>query len=103
MKKIILTLSLGLITLVTVHAQDVNTVNQPTWVVESENANAKVQTVKFYDSNAQLIYAETVNTKLNISRKKIQKALNQLLNNLLTQQGYRENKNLLTASLKLKN
>ncbi|WP_295768066.1 hypothetical protein [uncultured Mucilaginibacter sp.] len=103
MKKIIITLSLSLIVFVTVNAQDVNNVNQATWVVESENANAKVQTVKFYDSNAQLIYAETVNTKLNISRKKIQKTLNQLLNNLLTQQGYRENKNLLTASLKLKN
>lgn len=103
MKKIVLTLTLIAAAFLTSHAQNVVTVKQATWVVESQTENPKLQTVNFYDNNLKLIYSETVNAKLNISRKKVQKALNQLLNNLINQQGYRDNKNLLTASLKLKN
>ena len=103
MKKIILTLSLITVSFLTINAQTVEPIKQATWVVESQSENAKMQTVNFYDNSHQLIYSETINTRLNISRRKVQKALNQILENLISQQGYRDNKNLLTASLKLKN
>jgi hypothetical protein len=103
MKKSILTLSLILTAFLSGYAQNNNNTNQQaTWVIESEGNRAKTQTVKFYDDNAQLIYAETINARLNISKKKVQKALNQILDSLLNEHSYGNNKNVLAASFKLK-
>jgi hypothetical protein len=102
MKKIFLTLTLITVSLLTSHAQSHATINQPTWVIESQGERPKTNTVKFYDSDAQLIYAETINARLNVSKKKVQKALNRILDSLVTQQNYRNNKNVLAASFKLK-
>ncbi|WP_345948474.1 hypothetical protein ABDD95_16660 [Mucilaginibacter sp. PAMB04274] len=98
MKKIFLTLILITVYFLKSYAQT----NHATWVIESESPKAKMQTVKFYDDNSQIIYTETINARLNISKKKVQKALNQILDSLLTQQYYRENKSVLAASFKLK-
>jgi len=102
MKKIFLTLSLITIAFLTVNAQTTESVKQATWVIEQEADQPKVQTVKFYDDNLQLIYQETVNARLNISKKKVQKALNAILDSLISQQDFRQNKNVLAASFKLK-
>ncbi len=102
MKKTLLTLTLITVGFITSYAQSNAFNHQATWVIETENELAKKQTVKFYDDNAQLIYAETINAKLNISKKKVQKALNRILDSLLTQQSYRNNKNVLAASFRLK-
>lgn len=102
MKKILLTLTFITAGLFTGYAQSTTTNNPATWVIESQGEHPKTHTVKFYDSGAQLIYAETINTRLDVSKKKVQKALNRILDSLITQQSYRNNKNVLAASFKLK-
>jgi hypothetical protein len=102
MKKIILTLTLITVSLLTGYAQSNASINQATWVIESQGERPKIQTVKFYDSDAQLIYAETINANLDVSKKKVRKALNRILDSLITQQSYRNSKNVLAASFKLK-
>ena len=52
--------------------------NRGSWVVEYNVKNPKVQTIKFYNDSAKLVYEERMNTKLNISNKRIQKALNEI-------------------------
>lgn len=101
MKKIISTLSLVISTFLYSYAQNVN--NRATWVIESQSEHPKTQTVHFYDDNLKLVYSETINARLNINKKKVQKALNLILDSLLTQQNYRSNKNVLAVSFKIKN
>ena len=102
MKKIFLTLTLIAAGLLTSYAQSTTTNNPATWVIESQGERPKTQTVKFYDSDAQLIYVETINARLNASKKKVQKALNRILDSLINQQSYRNNKDVLAASFNLK-
>jgi hypothetical protein len=103
MKKILLTLTLITIGLVNSHAQNTEPNGNATWVIESTAKNARTQTVNFYDNTSKLIYSETISAHLNINRKKVQKALNQILDSLLAQDSYRNNKNVLAASFKVKN
>ncbi|MBS7564279.1 hypothetical protein KHS38_07665 [Mucilaginibacter sp. Bleaf8] len=95
MKKAVFTLTFLVAALLSSQAQTLS--NHACWVVES-NRHAKAQTVKFYDENQQLVYEEMVSIKLNISKKKVQQALNMILTNLLNKDGFMANKNVVAAS-----
>jgi uncharacterized membrane protein YhiD involved in acid resistance len=101
MKKLITTVMILVATIACTQAQDKINNNQSFWVIESNVNLPKVQTVKFYDGK-KLIYEETVYTKLNIKKKKVQLALNQIMDKLNERTAYIENKNLVTLSLNLK-
>jgi hypothetical protein len=50
----------------------------------------------------QLVYEETINRKLNISKPKVQKALNQVVEDLYVEQKLTQRKDLLAVAFKLK-
>ncbi len=102
MKKTLLTFALITVSFLSTQAQIVGTPSQATWVVESNERTPKVQTVNFYNNEHQLIYSETINTRLNISKRRVQKTLNALLANLLNAEPGSYNKNVLAASFRLK-
>lgn len=55
------------------------------WVIESNTASPKKQTVKFYNANQKLLYQEDYNLKvLNCSRKRTCKMLNGALSTVLS-------------------
>lgn len=70
------------------------------WVIEHNKKQPRVQTVRFYNDWQQLIYAETVNGKININRKKTQEKLNSVLDSLVKNNTYARNNNVLAAALK---
>ena len=72
------------------------------WVVESNINKPKVQTVRFYSDDSKLLYEETVNTKLNLKREKVQLALNQISNKLYENKQYMESKKLIALAFNLK-
>lgn len=102
MKKIITTIAIIAALITGSQAQDKITANQGFWVIENNINLPKVQTVKFYDARNRLMYEETVYTKLNIKKKKILVALNQILDKLNERTAYIESRNLVTLSLNLK-
>jgi hypothetical protein len=83
MKKLLITaIIIGMATIQSM-AQSIKTEgNRGTWVIEYNSKYPKLQTVKFYNDSARLVYQETVDTKLNISNKRIQNALNEICANL---------------------
>jgi predicted LPLAT superfamily acyltransferase len=101
MKKIIITLAILIIAAVSSFAQ-----NKPSttgsWVIESNVKQPKVQTVKFYNNDNQLLYSETVNKRLNINRKKIRQNLDKVLDSLISKNDYAQNQAILAAIFKLK-
>jgi hypothetical protein len=101
MKKAILTIAIITATTIAALAQTPSA-SRGNWVVESNVHQPKIQTVKFYDADSQLLYTETINTRLNINRKKVQESLNKVLDSLVTKNSYAMNKNILAASFKLK-
>lgn len=55
------------------------------WVIESNTASPKKQTVKFYNASSQLLYQEDYNFKvLNCSRKRTCKTLDGALTTVLS-------------------
>ena len=72
------------------------------WVVEHNINKPKVQTVRFYSDDSKLLYEETVNTKLNLKREKVQLALNQISNTLYENKQYMESKKLIALAFNLK-
>ena len=66
-------------------AQQKTELTQGCWVIESNTASPKKQTVKFYNTNQQLLYQEDYNSKvLNSSRKRIRKMLDGVLTTVLS-------------------
>lgn len=88
--------------IVAIGARAQKTYNKATWVIESAGKNAKTQTVRFYNSNAELVYQETINKRLNPSRKKVQRALNRVLDSLLAGNQAIADNSILAATFKLK-
>lgn len=72
------------------------------WVTEYNIHTPSVQTVKFYNVDNRLIYEETINCKLKISKPKVQKALNRVVEDLYVQQKLAQRKDLLAVAFKLK-
>jgi hypothetical protein len=107
MKKIILTLAIiGIVGLSAATAQPNNT--QPnnnytgTWVVESNLHKPGIQTVRFYDNNNRLIYSETINGHLNVSKKKVQQKLNNILELLATQNKPAKDSDMLVLAFRVR-
>ena len=61
-----------------------------------------MQTIKFYSDDSKLLYEETVNITLNLKRKKVQLALNQISNKLYENKEYIEGKKLIALAFNLK-
>lgn len=99
MKKTILTLAIICVTALSSIAQSKNT---GTWVVESNLHQRDVQTIRFYDSNNQLIYSETIKAHLNVSKKKVQQKLNNVLEALVTNGKAANDSNMIAASFRIK-
>ncbi|RYE28306.1 MAG: hypothetical protein EOP42_17240 [Sphingobacteriaceae bacterium] len=94
MKKLlfIILLSTGLIA----QAQQKPNLSKGFWVIESNTASPKNQTVKFYNTNQQLLYQESYNLKiLNCSKKRIRKILDGALTTVLNT-NYTSKNSLLT-------
>ena len=86
MKKLLITtIFIGMATIQSL-AQNLQTIaHNGTWVIEYNSKQPKLQTVKFYNDSAKLIHQEMVTTKLNISSKRIQNALNDICARLCEQ------------------
>jgi hypothetical protein len=101
MKTIMIT-ALILISAICGQAQNKIPASHGFWVVESNINKPKVQTVRFYSDDSKLLYEETVNTKLNLKREKVQLALNQISNKLYENKQYMESKKLIALAFNLK-
>lgn len=101
MKTIMIT-ALILISAICSQAQNKVPASHGFWVVESNINKPKVQTVRFYSDDSKLLYEETVNTKLNLKREKVQLALNQISNKLYENKQYMESKKLIALAFNLK-
>ncbi|WPU95382.1 hypothetical protein SNE25_07580 [Mucilaginibacter sabulilitoris] len=101
MKKIIIT-ALILVSALCGWAQNKVEANHGYWVVESNVNKPKIQTIRFYSDDAKLLYEETVNTGLNLKRKKVQLALNQISNKLYENKEYIEGKKLIALTFNIK-
>ncbi|MDN3584039.1 hypothetical protein [Mucilaginibacter flavus] len=73
-----------------------------TWVVESNLYQRGIQTVNFYDGNNQLIYSETVKAHLNLSKKKVQQKLNNVLETLVAGGKPVNDSNMIVALFRIK-
>src|SRR4051812_41208751 len=85
MRIIILTIALVAFSITFCLAQS-NNQQKGFWVVEGNTHNSKINTFKFYNDENQLLYEETVDFEINISKKKVQKKLNELLAELVNEQ-----------------
>ena len=101
MKTIIIT-AMILISAVCCQAQNKVPAGNGFWVVESNINQPRVQTIRFYSDDKKLLYEETINTKLNLKREKVQLALNQLCNKLQENKEYLDNKKLIALAFNLK-
>jgi hypothetical protein len=97
MKKFIITLIAIAIYTTNSYAQNSTEVKPVSWVVESTVYQPKINTVKFYDDKAQLIYQETVYGKLDIKKKYVREALNQACEKLYAKRSDVKNTNLLSV------
>lgn len=100
--KILMITALILISAVCSQAQNKEQINSGFWVVESNINKPEVQTIRFYSDGSKLLYEETINAKLNLKRKKVQLALNQLCSKLNANKEYIENKKLIALAFNLK-
>jgi hypothetical protein len=101
MKKLIITIAIVSLTALYSKAQNTQ-INHGYWVTEYNIHTPRVQTVKFYNMDNQLVYEETINRKLNISKPQVQKALNQVVEDLYVEQKLAQRKDLLAVAFKLK-
>lgn len=80
MKKIILTLLLAYSVHTALGQIPLQTVSRGTWVVESNLKTPKGQVIKFYNTNLELIYQESVtNRKVRYEKERIRRALDKTL------------------------
>lgn len=104
MKNFIITILLATAT-ISSYAQKTKTTNHGFWVAEGNAHNREMQTIRFYNDEAKLIYEEVIYSKLDVRKKKNQDALTQLCNKLYEQKEYAANlqsNQLITAALNLK-
>lgn len=100
--KTIMIIALILISTVCSQAQNKVKADSGFWVVESNISKPKVQIIRFYSDDQKLLYEETINTKLNLKREKVQLVLNQILNKLHANKEYLEGKKLIALAFNLK-
>lgn len=99
MKKFILTMVAIFIMATLVKAQ--NKTDFANWVIESNVKTPRVQIIKFYNAQQELIYKEEVRGfKINISKKKIRTALYAILDEVLQKDQTIRQDNLVMARLK---
>ncbi len=77
-------------------------VSNASWVVESNRNTPRVQIVRFYDDSSKLIYSETIKTHLNVSKKKVQLKLNNMLEQLVANGNPKKDSNMFASSLKIR-
>ena len=71
------------------------------WVIESNVKTPHNAIVRFYNEKQELIYQETITgTKIKIKKVKVKKALNQVLNQLLSKQYQPSDTALVVAAVK---
>ncbi|WP_410222331.1 hypothetical protein [Pedobacter sp.] len=71
------------------------------WVIESNVKTPKIQVIKFYNAQQELIYEEEVKGfKVNINREKVRTALNAILDEVLQKDKAIQKENLVMARLK---
>ncbi|MCC8409985.1 hypothetical protein LJ707_13690 [Mucilaginibacter sp. UR6-1] len=99
MKKLILVMAVTVMALTQSIAQNKADSLQGYWVIESNVKTPKLNTVKFYNDNHHLVYQETVNAKIKLSDKKVQKALNKILTVMVNQRRYTADQELLSIYL----
>ncbi|MCJ0742775.1 hypothetical protein [Pedobacter montanisoli] len=99
MKKLILTAITIFIMAAWAKAQ--NKADFANWVVESNVKTPKIQSIKFYNAQQELIYEEEVKDfKVKISKKKIRTVLNAILDEVLQKDKAIQKENLVMARLK---
>lgn len=101
MKKLIITIAIVSLAAIYGKAQN-RQVSHGYWVTEYNIHTPGIQTVKFYNMDNRLIYEETINRKLKISKPKVQKALNQVVEDLYVEQKLAQRKDLLSVAFKRK-
>ncbi|MRX48161.1 hypothetical protein [Pedobacter puniceum] len=84
-------------------AQEKKVIKEGNWVVVSNIKTPKNSTVMFYNDKQELIYSEVItNKRLNIERKKVKLALNQVLEKAIETEKVISDKNLVITALKAK-
>jgi len=101
MKKFIITAIIVAVSTVCSQAQQTKHLTHGYWVAESNKHTPKVQTIRFYNDDAKLVYEETVTRPVNIKRKKVQMMLNDICENFYQQKQAIEGNKLVTAAFNL--
>jgi hypothetical protein len=84
-------------------AQEKTAIKEGNWVIVSNIKTPKNSTVMFYNDKQELIYSEVItNKRINIERKKIKLALNQVLKKAIETEKVISDKNLVITALKAK-
>jgi hypothetical protein len=84
-------------------AQEKTAIKEGNWVIVSNIKTPKNSTVMFYNDKQELIYSEVItNKRLNIERKKVKLALNQVLKKAIETEKVIYDKNLVITALKAK-
>jgi hypothetical protein len=84
-------------------AQEKTAIKEGNWVIVSNVKTPKNSTVMFYNDKQELIYSEVItNKRLNIERKKVKLALNQVLEKAMETEKVIADKNLVITALKAK-
>ena len=84
-------------------AQEKTAIKEGNWVIVSNIKTPKNSTVMFYNDKQELIYSEVItNKRLNIERKKVKLALNQVLEKAMETEKVIADKNLVITALKAK-
>ncbi|WP_026904000.1 hypothetical protein [Pedobacter glucosidilyticus] len=102
MKTLIITLVLAFYGF-NIIAQEKTAIKEGNWVIVSNVKTPKNSTVMFYNDKQELIYSELItNKRLNIERKKVKLALNQVLEKAIETEKVISDKNLVITALKAK-
>lgn len=100
MKKQLLTLAFIALSAIFSNSQaQVQRQQHRTWVMEFNRKQPNVKIIKFYDDEQKLIYSETLYGQLDISRRKVQKKLNTVLDALIKGLDTTKNSNILLSVL----
>ncbi|MBE9582850.1 hypothetical protein IM792_00175 [Mucilaginibacter sp. JRF] len=99
MKKMILVMALTVMAFTQSVAKATTDSLQGYWVIESNVKTPKLNTVKFYNDANHLVYQETVNSKIKLSDKRVQKALNKILVVMVNQKQYTADQELISIYL----
>lgn len=102
MKTLVITVMLAFYGFNTI-AQEKTAIKEGNWVIVSNIKTPKNSTVMFYNDKQELIYSEVItNKRLNIERKKVKLALNQVLRKAIETEKVIYDKNLVITALKAK-